>query len=154
VEKKKQELGNEALSAVRLGFKGPFSGIVLLVFPIESAAKLVALLTEDEMGSLDLDEIKIGTLTEMGNIVLNSVMGTIGNLLKQRIHYSVPTYEENPIGTLLATGVPDPDAMIVWMQTRFTIEQHQVGGDMILIFQVGSLDLLLAAIDREMGVQS
>ncbi len=148
-----QEMARETLSTVQFAFKGPFSGIASLVFPTESAAKLVAVLTDDEMNSPDLDSIRIGTLTEVGNIVLNAVMGVIGNELKQRVHYSVPTYVENPAEMLLAPREPDFSTTVIWAQARFSIERHQIDGDVILIFEMGSFDALLAAINRVMGIQ-
>lgn len=145
-------LGNETLSSVRLGFKGPFSGNASLVFPSESAVKLVSMLTGDETGAYDLDAIRVGTLTEVGNIVLNGVMGAIGNELKLQIFYSVPMYMENPFEVLLSARDTRVDSTVVWVQTRFSVEAQFIAGDIILVFEVGSLDLLLAAVDRAMGV--
>lgn len=150
---KLQDMGKEELSTVRLTFKGPFSGVASLVFPTESAAKLVAVLTDDEMDPPDLDSIRIGTLTEVGNIVLNAVMGVIGNELKQRIYYSVPTYVENPIEILLVPSGSNLGATVIWAQARFSIERHQIDGDIILLFEMGSFEALLAAINRVMGIQ-
>lgn len=146
-----EELGAETLSAVQLMFNGPSSGIASLAFPTDSAVKFVDILVGEESGIPDFDSIKIGTLTEVGNIVLNGVMGSIGNILNQRIGYSVPTYMEDPVKGLLGLGSPDPSTTVLWAQTRFTIEQYQITGDVILLFEMGSLDVLLGAIDRELG---
>ena len=142
-----EELGNEKLSTVRLTFKGPFSGIASLVFPPDSAGKLVDVLTGEEPGETDLDSIRIGTLTEVGNIILNGVMGSIGNVLEKHINYSVPTYLENNIEQLLLAENVDVDTTILLAHTRFSIEQLQIEGDIILLFEVGSFDALLEAID-------
>jgi chemotaxis protein CheC len=140
-------LGYEKLSTVRLIFKGPFSGIASLVFPPDSAGKLVDILTGEESGQADLDSIRIGTLTEVGNIILNGVMGSIGNVLKKHINYSVPTYLENNINQLLLGENIETDTTILLAHTRFTVEQLQIEGDIILLFEVGSFDALLEAID-------
>ncbi len=140
-------LGSEKLSTVRLTFKGPFSGITSLVFPPDSAGKLVDVLTGEEPATPDLDSIRIGTLTEVGNIILNGVMGSIGNVLEKHINYSVPTYMEDDIESLLLTDQLDAKTTILLAHTRFTIEQLQIEGDIILLFEVGSFDALLAAID-------
>lgn len=150
LEEKKRELGKETLSTVQLVFRGPFVGTASLVFPTESAVKLVAVLTDDEMPLPDLDSIRVGTLTEIGNIVLSGVMGVISNEIGQRIFYSVPTYVESPIQTLLTPAGFNVDATVIWVQAQFTIEQHQIDGDIILLFEVGSFDVLLAELDRKM----
>jgi chemotaxis protein CheC len=141
------ELGSEKLSTVRLTFKGPFSGIASLVFPPDSAGKLVDILTDEEPVTPDLDSIRIGTLTEVGNIILNGVMGSIGNVLEKHIDYSVPTYMENNIESLLLADGLDANTTILLAHTRFTIKQLQIEGDIILLFEVGSFDALLTAIN-------
>ena len=141
------DLGNEQLAAVRLAFQGPFSGTAALVFPTESAAHLVGVLTGEEADSPDLDAVRVGTLTEVGNIVLNGVMGSMGNVLERRIDYVVPNYMEATITNLLTAHETDPDVTVLLAQTRFTIEQLHIHGDVMLFFEVGSFDALVAAID-------
>ncbi|MBN1219352.1 MAG: chemotaxis protein CheC [Anaerolineae bacterium] len=141
------KLGSQKLSTVRLSFKGPFSGVASLVFPPDSAGKFVDVLTGEEPATPDLDSIRIGTLTEVGNIILNGVMGSIGNVLDRRINYSVPTYIEDNIERLLLADGLDADTTILLAHTHFTIEQLCIEGDIILLFEVGSFDALLSAID-------
>ena len=151
LQEKTERISKSVFSAVRLGFKGPFAGSASLVFPVESAAKLVVLLTGDEGEAADLDEIRIGTLTEVGNIVLNGVMGAVGNEIRGHIFYSVPIHTENPVEMLLDSA-QDSGSTVIWVQTQFAVEQHQIDGEIILVFEVGSLDLLKTAIDQVMGV--
>ena len=141
----------QALSAVRLAFMGPFAGTAALVFPPDSASKLVSVLIGEEPGSSALDSEMVGTLTEVGNIVMNGVMGSIGNVLDKRIDYAVPSYMMDTIQNLVSnTQEPDPNATILMAQTRFTIEQLEIDGDVMLYFEVGSFDALLAALDEAM----
>lgn len=152
LQSKIQSMGSGGLSSVRLGFKGPFSGNASLVFPAEGAVRLVSVLTGIEAGSSNLDAMQVGTLTEVGNIVLNGVMGAIGNELKLHVFYSIPMYVDNPFEIILATQPTQIDEHVVWVQTRFTLETEAIVGDIILVFEVGSLDLLLEAVNRAMGV--
>jgi len=143
-----EEFGSSRIAAVSLGFNGPFSGTAALVFPPDSASKLVTVLTGEEPGTPDLDSVRAGTLTEVGNIVINGVMGSIGNIIEQRINYSVPTYMEDTIDNLLALNSPDVNLLVLLVRTRFTIKQLQVEGDIILLFEVGSFDSLVANINK------
>jgi chemotaxis protein CheC len=95
-----EALGSDSLSAVHLIFKGMFSGTAQLIFPAVTASKLVTTVTGEEVMSESLDEIRSGTLCEIGNIVLNGLMGSISNVLKMNLKYSVPTYLEGKIGNL------------------------------------------------------
>lgn len=140
-------LGEEQLASVQLDFSGSFAGTAQLVFPTESAATLVAVLTGEEPGSPDLDALKIGTLTEVGNIVINGVMGSISNMLTQPLHYEVPAYIEEDINHLVSNKKPQRNMDILLAQARFNVEELQVQGDIILFFGVGSFETLLAAIE-------
>ncbi len=152
LQTKIQSMGHGGLSSVRLGFKGPFSGDASIVFETDSAVKLVSILTGIDPDSDDLDEMRASTLTEVGNIVLNGVMGAIGNELKLHVFYSLPLYLENPFEVLLSSVQSQIDANVVWVQTSFNVETESIVGDIILVFEVGSLDLLLEAVNRAMGV--
>jgi chemotaxis protein CheC len=146
---------NHSLSVVRLGFSGSFSGNAELVFPTESASTLVSLLTGEDRDSPDLDAVKIGTLTEVGNIVINGVMGSLSNLLKQQMAYALPVYYEAPIRQLLSSNYPiDQDTVFLLAQARFEIQHLEIIGEIILIFEMSSFDELLNCIDQELNLIS
>ncbi|MEG4069667.1 chemotaxis protein CheC [Microcoleus sp. Pol11C2] len=149
-EELEQHLNGEQIAAVQLKFTGSFGGIAQLVFPTNSAALLVTMLTGEE-GTHDLDSVKIGTLSEVGNIVINGVMGAISNVLQQRLNYSIPTYSEGTIASLLVSGGLATDTVVLLAQTSFMIERLHIEGDIILIFNVNSFDTLLTAINQLAG---
>lgn len=140
-------LSKDRLATVRLSFKGHFSGTAVLGFPTESALKLVAVLTDEKPGTSDIDTVSAATLNEVGNIVINGVMGSISNVLKTRIEYSVPNYAEDTVLDLLRPGDSDTNSTVLLAKTRFVIEEFEIEGDIILLFEVGSFDILLRAID-------
>ena len=84
----KNQFGDSLLATVQLSFSGSFSGTAELVFPTESAATLVSVLTGEAPGTPDLDVVKIGALLEIGNIVLNGIMGSLSNALIEHLDYS------------------------------------------------------------------
>ena len=135
------------LSVVRLGFKGNTSGSSELIFTSESASKLITAFTGEESESFDLDSIRAGTLTEIGNIVLNAVVGSISNMLNLHLKYSVPNYMEGNTKNLFPKDI-DPDSVILLAKTRFKIEEFKIEGDIALFFELGGFDLLLNSIDK------
>jgi chemotaxis protein CheC len=150
-----KRFNNHALSVVRLSFSGNFSGSAELVFPTESASTLVSILTGEDRDSPDLDAVKIGTLTEVGNIVINGVLGSISNLLKQQMNYTLPVYFEDTIERLLSSNYSfDLDTIFLLAQTKFEIKQLEIMGDIILIFEMPSFDVLLDCIDQELSLIS
>ncbi len=76
LERNKNEMQGAGLWAVRLGFKRPFAGNARLVFPTASAGTLVVLLSEEGTPSSDLDEIRVGTLTEVWQAIRRPVHQT------------------------------------------------------------------------------
>jgi chemotaxis protein CheC len=145
--KELEALGADSLSAVHLSFKGTFSGTTQLIFPAATASKLVTTVTGEEVMSESLDEIRSGTLCEIGNIVLNGLMGSISNVLKMHLQYSVPTYLEGKIENLTsAIGNMASDTKILLARTHFTIKELKIEGDIIVFFETGALDALLIEI--------
>lgn len=147
---------DELLSFVRLVFQGAIRGTAALLFPTDSAANLVAALTGDET-SQDLDSVRAGTLSEVGNIVINGVMGSIGNVLAIPLTYELPTYVEATLAQLFRKtrkgARADPDPTVLVAHTRFTVQHLEIQGTILLIFEVLSFDALLAAIDAMAGAE-
>ena len=147
LEKELGVLCQEKLSCIRMQFKGPFSGVALLIFPPDSASELVDLLIDEIPEQHDLDSIRIGTLTEVGNIVLNGVMGSIGNILDKKISYSVPSYLEDTISKSISSNTPCPDSVIMLVRAYLNIKKHMIKGEIIILFEVGYFDALIEEIE-------
>ena len=143
-------LGGKRVAAVLQDFSGPFSGIAELVFPTDSASNLAAILTGEELGTPDLDAVRISTLSEVGNILINCVIGSIGNLVNQTLFYELPAYLEDTVENLLNYKDNGTYKTMLLAQTQFAIEQHHIRGDIILIFEVNSFDFLMSAIAEEL----
>ncbi len=140
-------LGDQPCATVYQGFKGRFSGTAALVFPPESALTLVTALTGEEVRGPDLDELRIGTLTEVGNIVLNGVMGSIANILKEQIYYNVPSFQEFDLRELLSQQVSGERKVCLLAETTFRTKYLNLEGSVYILFEVGSFNILLEAID-------
>jgi chemotaxis protein CheC len=136
-----------ALAAVRLPFTGSFSGSAFMLFPTESAEQLVAHLTGEANDSETINVMKEATLTEIGNILINGVMGSITNVLDQQLFYTVPTYLETTLGRLLDMDGGDSTEYMLWAQTKCTIEDFNTGGEVLLMFGVRDLYLLQSALE-------
>ncbi len=141
-------LGDGKLSAIDLKFTGEFSGTAQLLFPSETALIFVNTLVGESPVGMDFDSIKAGTLCEVGNVVLNGVMGSISNILKLRFNYSVPGYFEEKADALIDARVADTDIGILLAKTSFAIKELDITGNVVLFFEVGALVKLILAIDN------
>lgn len=134
----------QIMSAVSLAFKGPFNGLAQLLFTMDGAAKLVGLFTDDEIDEdEDFDSIKQNTLSEIGNIVLNSLIGTISNILKLNLTFTPPSYMEGNVSELFNYDEENYESYFLLARTKFMIKKLEIAGDFVLFFEIGSLDTLL-----------
>jgi len=136
------------VSLVSMGFKGDFRGNAILLFTTSDARKIVDLITEKNYEQLDMDQLRASVLNEVGNIVLNSLIGTLGNLLKCRFRYNIPKFaelESKGIASLQNSG----EDFLLFAKTHFQIEDHDISGSFLVFFEVGSLDSFIERLDHK-----
>lgn len=138
---------NTEMSMVSLGFKGELLGSVALMFTSSNAVKMVDLLTDKNYEELEMDQLRSSTLNEVGNIVLNSLIGTLGNLLKTRFKYSIPQFKECKTKDILSENENKAEYLI-FAETHFKIKNTNIDGSFMLYFEVGSLDAFIEKLDK------
>lgn len=136
----------EKFSLIHLGFEGPFEGEAILAFSLKGGNTLAKILTGEESGSPGFQETKTEALIEVGNIVLNNVMGHISNLLGQNVIYTIPKYREEPIENLLISESME----ILVAETRFSVEEFEIEGGIVLFFNPGAFDVALSELVNTM----
>lgn len=141
------EKGESRVHAITLCFTGSLSGAASLLLPPASAVKLVALTTHEEDPHI-LEAEKSGALSEIGNIIINALMGTLSNLLKMHLTYSVPDYQETRPADLITRMAGDAEAAILVARSRFTVEEHVIEGESMLVFELNALETLKLEISR------
>lgn len=125
-------------SYVTLPFSGNISGKTKLIFPIESAKRLTKIFGDNEFDEdLDNSQIRAGILSEIGNIVINAVIGTLSNELSLTLNYTVPSYFEASSEMLVNRAIEFFSDEIILCQTNFNIEQLNIQGELILFFELG-----------------
>ncbi len=139
------------LAVVDLGFDDEFSGSVQLIFPTEVASKLVHAMTGEEDCGDDFDSIRAGTFTEIGNIVLNSVVGSFANLLKLHLNYRVPDYLEGYLNDIMKIyDNMESTRAILLAKTRFLVQEFAIHGDIALFVELDAFEELMSVVDNKM----
>ena len=144
------EMGAGDLSAVNMKFSGYFKGSVGLMFPSASAATLLHLLNlyEDAEAGTDMDAMKSGALTEIGNILLNSVMGNLVNLMKTRLDFDLPSYSENSADKIIRQITGNGNSVhLIMAHTNFMVERNSVEGCVVIVFEISFMPKLGEALD-------
>lgn len=137
----------KGLSSVKLKFRGEFSGITEVVFPSQSALNLVSLLTGEKFDSPDFNSLKEGTLSEVANILLNSIMGSISNILKTHFEFDLPYYSEEKILNLLSLDT-ESNPIILFGEANFSIEDLQIEGNILFVLELVAFEQLKKILNR------
>lgn len=135
-------------SAVKIDFNGYIAGSTAMVFNTPGAAALVYAITGEEFEKPELDVMMAETLKEVGNICINGVMGSIGNILHERISYTPPRYEESTVEHLFRTDTIDGQMLIVLVNTRFLVSEIDVDGYIMMLFEFASLKNVFTKIEH------
>jgi len=138
------------LSCVQMSFLGKFNGRSALVFPPESAIKLVSTLTGQVEGTPEMDAVMMGTLNEVGNILLNGVMGTVANVLEVTFDYTFPNYSEAPLDQLILSSDPN---LVLLAQTNFEVKSMEIAGHIFLFFELSDFEKLIKMLSGLFGDQ-
>lgn len=144
--------GMTDLASVGQHFSGSLQGQAMLVFPCESGNDLARKLIGDDSSITSIDAEREETLTELGNVLLNSVIGSLSNLLGHRLDFEIPIYAEGSLGDMLPNGTGASEdaegSQVVYANALFDIEAFRVTGNVLIIFGADSFNQLLSRIDQ------
>lgn len=130
-------------SAVHLGFDGPFQGSAALMFGETGASSLVSVLEADDRTRRVLDEQSERTLIEVGNIVLNSVVGSFSNVLAQAVDFEVPYYEQGTVQRLMANEHYFGANTTLLARTHLVIKELSMDGVILVVLGLRSFEAIL-----------
>jgi len=143
--------GQERLDTlVAQDFSGVTNGRSLLGFTRSSSIKLAQILAgcTDEMDELDSD--LCGILEEVGNIVLNAVLGSFANMMGTSLNYSVPVlHTEASIESLITGRLPSSDTddeCILIADAHFEVARLQIDGSLVIAFELDGIDVVLSRV--------
>ena len=130
------------LVAVRQNFTGPFSGRALLIFPESNSLELVRAVVGHEAPLEDIGSLEDEALAETGNIILNSWVATIANLLKRSLKMSLPVVIRGDSQQMLRGE--EAQTLVLFLRIRFEISTRNIQGYVALLMDIPSIDSLRA----------
>ena len=131
------------LVAVRQDFSGAFSGRALLIFPETNSLELVCAVTGGELSAQEVIDLEQEALAETGNVILNSCLATMANLLKRSLSVTVPEVLRGSGATLfeIEEGVTD-EGLVLFLYIDFAVRRHDIRGYIAMIMDLPSLATL------------
>ncbi len=134
-----EKMGKD-LSVVEMKFSGEINGTANLLFPLESGKKLTNILSDD-FDDEDYNSLKSGTLTEVGNIILNSVLASFSNSIGDCLSFSIPLFRDLKLEQYAEKNIPHTklDKSIFLCEVSFSAEEVNIYGQVVLFFDVESV---------------
>lgn len=135
-------------TSVTQDFSGSLEGRALLSFPSASGVALARLLSGEEDGEPDELEMDLaGILEEVGNIVLNGVLGSLSNVIEGNLDYTVPRLTTDRLAQDVLAEHRTTDGLtgqtILVADTHFEVSESEIGGSLLLVFDMRQMESLL-----------
>jgi chemotaxis protein CheC len=131
------------LIAVRQDFSGPFSGRALLIFPETNSLELVRAVTGDELSAEEVVEMEHEALAETGNVILNSCLATMANMLKRSLTMTIPEILRGSGESLFEiSDESSSDGLVLFLYIDFAVRKRDIRGYIAMLMDIPSLEIL------------
>ncbi|WP_426339175.1 chemotaxis protein CheC [Pseudoduganella sp. S-14] len=130
--------GNGRLCGISQHYSGAFDTEAILMFPEEKSQEIVRLMVGDAMPLAELSAMEQEAMSEIGNILLNSCVGSLANLLGHELHGSLPDYHLGYSEEILALAGSGETAVLM-LHIEFVVERQQIAGDVAFIMDMTAL---------------
>ena len=133
--------GCERLCAVRQGYAGIFETDAVLMFPVDQSLLLVQMMVGSDVPLEQLGEMEKDALAEVGNILLNGVVGSMADLLHMQFEGSLPEVEQGSAAQVLGFDTNLTDKVLN-LEVEFDIASHEIKGFIAFMLDIKSMNLL------------
>jgi len=143
------ERENANLVAVHQVFEGDIVGRALLIFPETKSLELVRAITGGDLPLEDIIELEQEALAETGNILLNSCLATIANMLQRSLRMSLPeVMRVDGYGFVRLTPPAELGEVIMFLFINFAVRERDISGYIAMIMDLPSLTALTHLLDE------
>ena len=144
-------LGNKERSrvcGVSQHYEGAFQTEAILMFPEDKSLDIVRLMVGESVPLKELTEMEQEAMSEIGNIILNSCVGTLANIFSQELSGSLPVYHVGTSEEILTSSGGLGDSIVLMLHIDFILEKHQIHGYVAFILDLSALQDLREQVDR------
>jgi chemotaxis protein CheC len=135
------------ISAINQRFEGAFKTDAFLMFPEEKSLEIVRLMVGQSLSLEELSEMEQEAMCEIGNIILNSCMGTLANASGRELNGSLPTYHVGTGDDILCVTGKEWGGVVLTLKIDFNIEKHHIHGYVAFLLDMPALHDLQQYID-------
>jgi chemotaxis protein CheC len=144
---------HKRIAAVKQHFDGPFCGDALLLFPQDKSLELVRALMKGEDVPLEmLTELEQDALTEVGNIILNSCLGSLANLLTHELTSELPIFITGTATEVLDACLAQNDDIVMFLRMDFALHSKDICGYVAFVLEIPAIEQFKISIDNYLGL--
>ena len=146
--------GHVISSSIKFGTE--FKGKAFLLFPARQAKLLVGLCLGDSaddtvINDKDLLDTDFDVLMEISNVILNAIMGGLGNFLESKLIYSLPEIEMLFVSAEGQRVLLQEQLYVLVLQAKLSLADKQFEGTILIALSLNSAAQLIRRIDRLVG---
>ena len=131
---------------VLVNISGDLNGIVMFLVKRDSARNLINILLGSNESSLEnFNELELSTLTEVGNILVSSYLGSLASMMDKKIVPSVPQLAADMANAILSVPAIEFSKVAdraLFIESVFGTDQEQVSGYFVFVPDMPSFERL------------
>lgn len=135
-----------------INFNENIQGEANLIFPANKMRRFINLCMneedKEEDQEMDFTDMDFDIVREVGNIILNAIMGGIGNFLDLTLEYTIPEVEIYDKDDFQQKIESNKDLCIIMLYITFIIEDIEIEGGIIINLTLNSLQEINDEIKR------
>lgn len=140
---------HKRIVAIKQHFRGSFWGDVFLLFPKEKSLDLVKALMKQDLSQDMLTELEQDALMEVGNVILNSCLSTLADvLMKEEVSSGLPVFMIGSAQEVLDATIPLEDEVVMFLRMDFKLHSSNISGYVAFVLDVSSIHRFKASVNE------
>lgn len=145
-----QDVG-QRICGVSQRFEGTFDADAILMFPESKSLEIVRMMIGEDIPLDELSDMEQEALSEIGNIILNALIGTLANVFGSEFSSSLPVFHLGTSSEILRVEQNTGDDVVMLLHIDFNLEKHHINGYVAFLLDVSSMRGLKDSLNRFIG---
>lgn len=141
----------QRICSVSQRFEGVFNTDAILMFPESKSLEIVRMMIGEEIPLDELSDLEQEALSEIGNIILNALMGTLANVFASEFSSSLPVFHLGTSSEILPGASDSGGEVVMLLRIDFNLVQRQIQGYVAFLLDISSMRGLKDSIGRFIG---
>ncbi|MYM68448.1 chemotaxis protein CheC [Pseudoduganella sp. FT55W] len=129
----------ERICGVSQHYAGAFETEAILMFPEDKSLEIVRLMVGESVPLKELTDMEQEAMCEIGNIMLNSCVGTLANIFQRELQGSLPQYHVGTSDEILTATGSAANSVVLMLHIDFLLEKHQIHGYVAFVLDISAL---------------